>query len=298
MRGKDYCLAHAPFRITQRYIKTRPKHELLFFCMIQLITTMKKNTPQVWDNVWSDTGLVKEDVLILAAEEATIRWKRLEKVMEKEYGSIRGLNVIEIGSGIGTYAALFAKNGAKVTLLDYSPKALERAKEFFTNNRQTASYIIGDALNIPAKLKDKYDIAISVGLTEHFKGTERELINKAHLDVLKKGGLAVYIVPNKYNLPYRIFKKIYELTGRWKYGEEYPYSRGELLTLGRKFKAQNIALFGDDLYSSIKFLLPANFLRRFFGVGFPRTLQEVKQENGTPLDNYLSYSLIFVLKKL
>ncbi len=256
-----------------------------------------KNSAKVWDEVWKDKGLIREDKIILANEESKILWKRLNKILRQEHKTLKGIKVIEIGSGTGTVSSLMAKRGAKITLLDFSAQALKRAKEFYSNNGLSAELIEGDALNMPNKLKGKFDISLSVGLTEHFKGRKRESINKAHLDVLKKGGLAIIIVPNKYNLPYRIFKKTYELTGKWKYGEEYPYSRKELLSFGVKFKSSVVALFGDDLYSSIKFLLPANFLRRMAGVGFPRSLKEIKKEKGTPLDNYLSYALILVLRK-
>jgi hypothetical protein len=69
---------------------------------------------------------------------------------------------------------------------------------------------------------------MSFGLAEHFRGTKRIKINKAHFDVLRKGGIAFISVPNKHNPPYRISKFVAEHTGRCTVGEEYPYSRKEL----------------------------------------------------------------------
>lgn len=37
---------------------------------------IKKNSPEVWDQVWSDPHLCKDDELVLAAERGTTRWKR------------------------------------------------------------------------------------------------------------------------------------------------------------------------------------------------------------------------------
>ena len=259
---------------------------------------MKRNSPDLWDKVWNDSGLNRKDKLILAAEEATVRWSRLYQILLKELGTLQKKKVIEIGSGMGTYAALMASKGARATLLDYSSSALRRAKEFFNNNELSARLVKGDALNLPEEIKrEKFDISISGGLTEHFIGKKRLRINKVHLDMLKKGGIAVIIVPNKYNPPYRIFKFIAELTGTWKYGEEYPYSRRELKSLVQELDAEYIALFGDNLYSSIKFLLPANCLRRIFGVGFPTSFLKIKRERGTIFDNYLSYGLVLVMRK-
>lgn len=258
---------------------------------------MQKNSAKVWDQVWNDPGIVSNYQLILAAERATIRWQRLEKVLRTHFSDFTKLKVLEIGAGSGTYAALFAELGASVTLLDYSPKALARAKEFFRANSLPAKFVKADALRISPKFKSVFDISISVGLTEHFKDDARRGINQSHLEVLKKNGLAVMIVPNAYNPPYRIFKAISELTGTWKFGEEYPYTRRELFTIAQTLGAKVVAVFGDDLYSSIRFLLPANFLRRFFKVGLPRTVAEIQPQSGSPLDNYLAYSLILVVKK-
>lgn len=256
----------------------------------------QKNSIHVWDEVWSDPGLNTQNKIILETERATIRWSRVKKTALSEFSSMKDLQVIEIGSGIGTYAGLFASEGAKATLLDFSTKALQRAQYFFKSNNLSANYVQGDALNIPKSLKNKFDISISVGLTEHFKETERLKINKNHFSVLKKGGIAIIMVPNTYNFPYRIYKFVAELFGTWKFGEEYPYTRSELKLICSLLNHKIIALFGDDLYQSIKFLLPANFLRRFFKVGMPKSLSGIRKEKGTLFDNYFGYTLILIAK--
>lgn len=259
---------------------------------------VQKNTAQVWDKVWDDPGLSAMDEQLLATERATVRWQRTLAVIEQQFGSVRGLRVLEIGAGAGTYAALLAEQGAEVTLLDYSPRALATAKVFFRNNKLRASFVEGDALKMPASItKKSFDVSISVGLTEHFRGEERTLINKNHLEVLRDGGLALICVPNAYNFPYRIFKLFSEWTGTWQFGEEYPYTRGELKRLSNQIGGKTVALFGDELYYSIRFLLPANFLRRFFGVDHPQALHKIRMQRGTWLDQYLSYALTLVMRK-
>lgn len=259
---------------------------------------MQKNNPAVWDNVWLDPGLMKDDVLIVAAEEATIRWKKIHEILLRHFGSLSRLKVLEIGSGVGTYGALLAKQGTVTTLLDYSPVALKRAKEFYSHNHLPVTVVQGDALKLPKQIKyDHYDISISVGLTEHFSGKNRDLIHKVHLDVLRKGGLAVFLVPNSRNLPYRINKCVSEVFGTWKFGEEYPFNRSELVGISERIGGKVLALFGDDAYTSLKFVLPANFLRRWFHVGSPRSLSDIRQEKGTPLDDQFGYSFILILEK-
>lgn len=259
---------------------------------------MQKNNPAVWDNVWLDPGLMKDDVLIVAAEEATIRWRKIHEILIRHFGSLSQLKVLEIGSGVGTYGALLAKQGAVTTLLDYSPVALKRAKEFYAHNHLPVTIVQGDALKLPKQIKkNHFDISISVGLTEHFSGKNRDMIHKVHLDVLRKGGLAIFLVPNAHNPPYRIYKWVAEVFGTWKFGEEYPFTRSELRGISERIGGKVIALFGDDAYTSIRFLLPANFLRRLFRVGSPRTTSDIRQEKGTPLDDQFGYSFILFLQK-
>lgn len=259
----------------------------------------RKNTAHLWDKVWDDPHISKANALILQSEAATILWSRIKDSVVSNFGNFKKLSVIEIGAGTGTYAALMAKMGAQVTVFDYSPKALQRARDFFKENKLHATFVQGDAFNLPKVIKDKkFDISISIGLTEHFKGKRRIEIHKIHLDVLKKGGLSFISVPNKNNIPYRIFKLVSEITKTWKFGEEYPFSRKELQTICKKVNGEYVTILGDELYKSIKFLLPANFLRRFFRVGSPRCSEEIREERGSVLDQFLGYSLVLVMRKI
>ncbi len=261
---------------------------------------MKKNTPQLWDKVWKKDISIEEDIFNLAKEGYSIRWQRIERIVLKEFGSFNNLKVIEIGAGAGTNAALAAKRGAKVTILDYSETALKRAREFFERNGLSAEFIKQDALSLPTDLLGKYDISMSFGLTEHFDGVERVNINKAHFDLLRKGGIAFISVPNKYNPPYRIFKFVAEHTGRWTVGEECPYSRKELRNICQQIGITEYSFFGDSLFWSFNFINPINpfkIIRKVFRLKNPLNIYNIRKEKGTFLDQYLSYALVLYGRK-
>lgn len=102
---------------------------------------MHKNTPKLWDKVWEQTPTQAEDQYNLRHEENSIRWQRIEKTILQKFGSFKNLRVIEVGAGAGTNAALFAKQGAKVTILDYSEGALARSREFFNRLDLKAEFV-------------------------------------------------------------------------------------------------------------------------------------------------------------
>jgi len=252
---------------------------------------MEKNTPELWDGLWLKTTK-EEDKRNLLNEENTIRWQRIESEITYHFRKFKGLKVIEVGAGSGTNSILFAKRGAKVTILDYSKQALKRSKEFFKRNNCKAEFILADALKLPENLKGKYDIAMSFGLAEHFKDTERVKVIKSHIDLIKPKGIVLISVPNKINPPYRIHKFIMAALGVWKFGEEYPFSRQEFKKISQVLRIKKVHFLGDSLISSFRFINPFLLLKKKLGIK-----RQVKKERGTFLDQYLSYSLVFIGEK-
>ncbi|MEM4270773.1 MAG: methyltransferase domain-containing protein [Candidatus Pacearchaeota archaeon] len=248
---------------------------------------MQKNTPELWDKLWKKTS-ESEDQYNLAREENGMRWQRIEKLIIKKFKTFRNLRVIEIGAGAGTNALLFAKNGAKITILDYSAKAIERSKEFFKRNNCKAKFILADALKLPEEIIGKYDVSMSFGLAEHFQGKERQDIIKSHISLLNKYGIAIISVPNKYNFPYRIYMAITKLFGMWNFGEEYPYSRNELKQICWNLKIDSIEFLSDSFWNSFRFINPFRKLMK-------KDISKIKKEKGSFWDQYLAYSLVLVI---
>jgi 2-polyprenyl-3-methyl-5-hydroxy-6-metoxy-1,4-benzoquinol methylase len=261
---------------------------------------MKANSPQLWDKVWRHDPTQAEDIYTLKKEENGIRWQRIERVVLKEFGTFNGLKVVEIGAGGGTNAAIMAKRAAQISVIDYSQNALERARHFFKNNGVQADFILQNALSMAPEFHDQFDVSMSFGLTEHFKGPARVDITKAHFDILRKGGLAFISVPNKYNLPYQIWKLAAQLAKTWTVGEEYPYSRRELIRVCQQIGITDYSFFGDSLLASIYFINPfqqIQKLRILFKSLNSFDVSKIKREKGTPLDAHLAYALVLCAKK-
>lgn len=253
------------------------------------------NTPELWDDIWEAGTSSDEHRANVAREELSIRWQRIEERVLARFGSFEDLRVIEIGAGAGTNAAAMARRSASVTLLDYSPKALGKARELFEANGLEADFVEANALELPDEVRGGFDVAMSFGLNEHFTGAERDGIFKAHLEALRDGGVAIVSVPNSRNAPYRASKWLAERTGRWKLGVEVPFTRRELEEICARLGVTEPKFFGDSFAYSLQFVNPVPYARR--ALGRPSTRVRRRPERGTPLDERWSYATVVVMPR-
>jgi 2-polyprenyl-3-methyl-5-hydroxy-6-metoxy-1,4-benzoquinol methylase len=244
-----------------------------------------------WENLWLKKNSARENIKIFQEEEHSIRWQRIANIILKDFGSFEELKVIEIGAGLGTYSGLMAKRGAKVTILDNSPNALLRAMDFMEANGLSAEFIKADGLYPPTEILGKYDISMSFGLAEHFSGKERAKIIGSHFDVLRNRGITFISVPNKYNLPYRLYKFVSEKTNRWIVGEEHPFSMQEMRSILKQIQPVEYHFFGESLISSFRYFFALPGVRKV--LKFPHKANV----RGCFLDKYLSYALVVYAKK-
>jgi len=250
-----------------------------------------KNTPEVWDKVWSPLS-EEEDRYYLDKHRKSIEWARIKSRVLKKFGSFKGIKSIEIGAGEGLTSLLFALEGAEVTILDFSPEAIKSSKLFFKRNNIKANFILMDALNLDKKLLSKYDVSMSFGTAEHFSGDNRIKFIQAHFNVLRKDGITFISVPNKWNLIYRLWKFLSQSFGRWQFADEFPFSRAEFRSIGKKLNVK-FDIIGGYLFHS-HFLIKRR-LRKFFGFNqFPK---KVNYEIGTPLDKYFAQTIVAIAKK-
>ncbi|MBT4286313.1 MAG: class I SAM-dependent methyltransferase [Deltaproteobacteria bacterium] len=256
---------------------------------------MDKNTPELWDNFWEKNELRQDDLDAVKYELLTIRWQRIENITIDHFGQFEGLNILEIGGGIGTNAALMAKMGANVSILDYSKKALKRSEKLFNELGLKVNLIQDDALSLSSKYKSKFDITMSFGLAEHFIGEERQRIIETHIKALKQGGVTFISVPNKYNPPYRIYKYLAQKARFWSVGEEYPYSRGEFKEICKSLKIKDYLFIGDSFYWSLNFINPIQILKKVLKIKY--NYYCTKKQRGSFLDSHFSYAIILVCKK-
>lgn len=219
--------------------------------------------PEVWARLWAHRPSEVKDRALLNRELRNPRWALTVDQLESAFGSVRGLRTIELGSGRGDLSALLAQHGAKVTLFDRSEAALREARWRFDRLGLDARYETGDLLASLDPWSARYDVAISLGVIEHFRGRDRSRVIAAHREVLKPGGLAVISVPNARCPPYRLWKLYLELRQWWPYGMELPYTRSELTRRALETGLDPLRVHGLGFWQSIG----DHWIKRLFGRG-------------------------------
>ena len=118
-------------------------------------------------------------------------WITFQKLIGDHAGQRRCL---EVGCGRGSLSAYFSDAGWSCTLLDLSPAAIDRAREAFFDANLSASFDVGDCLNLPYA-DGSFDLTFSIGLLEHFENIEGVIAEQVR--VLSPGGLFIgYVVPH------------------------------------------------------------------------------------------------------
>ncbi len=115
-----------------------------------------------------------------------------------EFDQWKDKEVLEIGCGIGTSAISFARAGAKLTVVELSPKSLEITRKRFEVYGLKADFICCNAENlsqfIPAK---QFDLVYSFGVIHHTPNPH--LIIQEIEKVLKPGGEVRLMLYSKFS---------------------------------------------------------------------------------------------------
>ena len=216
-----------------------------------------------WDKSWSRINSdMQQDRYMVEYAYSLIHWQEMEKRVQEKYGTFKDLKVIEIGSGRGEVALLMALKGAKVTLLDFSPVALEKAASLFGHFNCKATFMKEDVFNMPQSMFGNYDISMSFGFAEHFKYPKRQEVFKEHLSLLKDGGISFISVPNAYCFVYRLSLLVLKLLHKWDVWE-VPFTHSQLRRVAGRAGYPSYAIIGSSSFGAIDQFVVRNILGFF-----------------------------------
>ena len=144
-------------------------------------------------------------------------------------------------------------------------------------------------------LQGRFDACMSFGLAEHFSGEQRQNVFKAHLDLLKDGGVAVVSVPYRFCPTYRLWLSAARITGRFKLPET-GFSRSELRRIATRLGVDDYHLYGMNFCFSIDSHLlafPKYVLRH---LGLPAEYMPLPDVRLPLVDNLFGSRLLFVAR--
>ena len=190
---------------------------------------------------------------------------------------VSGKRILEVGAGSGRDSVKISTLGGNSFVVDYASSSLETIRESSVDENADLTLIKGDAFKLPFR-DESFDVVFHQGLLEHFRNPEDLL--RENTRVLKKGGLLLVDVPQKYHL-YTVVKHILILFGKWFAGWETEFTIGQLERMLKKQGLSVVSVYGDWLNPSFFYRMTREALFKAGiklplyppGLGFLKTLR-------------------------
>jgi ubiquinone/menaquinone biosynthesis C-methylase UbiE len=171
------------------------------------------------------------------------------------FNETRGLKVLEIGCGLGTDGAQFAKAGADYTGIDLTDAAIDLARQRFELFQLPGTFRTADAENLDFA-DNSFDLVYSHGVLHHTPDTAAA-IREVHR-VLRPGGKAIVMLYHKDSYNYRVNISLLRRAGvhllRWKAGVKFTHlvtgeSEEALREHARRLKDERAYLTSEEFLS-------------------------------------------------
>ena len=265
---------------------------------------LKKNVKDFWNSASCGEnlflkGFTVDDYLM----QSKLRYAIEPEIIKfAEFNRFKDLKTLEIGVGLGSDHMMLAQNGAVLTGIDLTDRAIEHTKRRFELLNLTSNLLVADAEKLPFS-DNEFDAIYSWGVIHH--SPNMELAISEIYRVLKKGGSAKIMIYHKYSLVgymlwirYGLFKFKPNRSLKFIYHHflESPgtkaYSKEEAKQLFRKFKiiSINTPLNHGDLLTSeagqrhkgvlltiVKKIWPRWFFKRFMSSSGLEMLIEIQK---------------------
>jgi SAM-dependent methyltransferase len=127
-----------------------------------------------------------------------------------DFSSTRGLKVLEIGCGLGTDGAQFAKAGADYTGIDLTEASIVLAKKSFELAGLKGEFRVSDAENLDFA-DVTFDVVYSHGVLHHTPDTAKA-VREIHR-ILKPGGRAMVMLYHRGSYNYRVGIRVLRRAG-------------------------------------------------------------------------------------
>ena len=203
----------------------------------------------------------------------------------------QGKQVLEIGPGIGSDAAEFARNGADYYGIDYSDESVKLAQQRFKVEELEGTFVCGDSSDVESYNNlPKMDLVYSYGVIHHFPAIDRIIDNV--YNILKPGGEFRFMVYAKNSWKQAMINRgldQFEAQAGCPYAKSY--SKDDILDLlGSKFHLERLRqdhcfMYNVDAYKQGRYELEPWF------EAMPEAMREAVKE-------YLGWHLLVKARKV
>lgn len=150
---------------------------------------MKPGQQEAWEREYRAQQLLSPSNVPHADVMRFVRWMKKEYRRRGERLDLEDMRVLDLGSGTGRNAYYFAREGARVTGLEFSPTALQMAKQFAREGGLDIDYRL-QSIGKPYPLPDEsIDIALDVTSSNSLSDSERKMYVRELSRTLKPGAL-------------------------------------------------------------------------------------------------------------
>lgn len=157
--------------------------------------------------------------------------------IERTLGSVVGLKVLDLGSGLGEGAIHFAQHGAIVTACDLSTGMLNVATQVAKVHGVQIATEAASATDLSVFHDESFDVVYAANLLHHVD-IERCLLEVRR--VLKSGGRAAFWDPVQYNPAINVYRK---MASGVRTVDEHPLRVRDLQTIRRLFPEVKVKYF-------------------------------------------------------
>jgi len=187
-----------------------------------------------------------------------------------DFGGAHGLKVLEIGCGLGTDGAQFAKAGADYTGVDLTGAAVELARKRFELYDLPGKFQTADAENLDFA-DESFDLVYSHGVLHHTPDTAKAI--REIYRVLRPGGRAIVMLYHRNSYNYRVNISLLRRAGaqllKWDNGVSLVHkltgeSLDKLEEHARLLRTQKQSYLTDDEFLSQNTDGPGNPLARVY----------------------------------
>lgn len=157
--------------------------------------------------------------------------------ISKTLGDVSGLNILELGSGLGEGAVHLALKGGVVTATDLSPEMLKVTSSVAHQHNVKVQTVVASATDLQMFADCSFDVVYAANLLHHVD--IQQCVSEIHR-VLRPGGTMATWDPLRYNPIINIYRR---KASSMRTPDEHPLTRADLKMIKNQFSRCEVRFF-------------------------------------------------------